>query len=89
VGIRTAHPGFITFTVNPFLDPEAPNYLTRIGGAQPTSSGEVIRVEFDCNGTSWVSVPNGIIAALPPDGSVWPPTTSTSTVDIHTREVID
>ena len=48
----------------PFLDPEAPNLLTSIRGAQSLKGGREITLDFACNGTSHLMVPEGAVCAL-------------------------
>jgi alpha-L-rhamnosidase len=64
LGLRPETPGWRNFSVMPFLDPAAPNFLSSVRGVQTLEAGGEIRVRFACNGSSAISVPVHTVASL-------------------------
>ena len=66
-GVAPVTPGFGQFSVTPFLDPAAPNYLESIRGVLAIPGDRLIAVQFACNGSSAVAVPaNTTVRAFQP-----------------------
>ena len=64
LGLQPQSAGWKNFSATPFLDPAAPNLLTSVRGVQTLKDDTEIRASFDCNGTSSLDVPAGVMAQL-------------------------
>jgi hypothetical protein len=62
LGIGPTAPGYGNFSVSPFLDPAAPNFLGSVRGVEPIARNRSIAAAFSCNGTSSITVPAGTVA---------------------------
>lgn len=64
LGLTPLAPGWSNFSVNPFLDPKAPNLLASVRGVQPLPRKRFIEAWFSCNGTGFLSVPASTTAGV-------------------------